>query len=594
MENGIKKYGRLVIVILGMVVLAFLSTYPAFAGHFFAINNDGDIHLARLESIYQALKAGHLPSLINFIGFSHQGIAVNAMYPWPTLMIFVIPRFLFQSPMAGLAVGFFIMNLMAIVNIYLLMRRLSSKCLIVWFGVVLYQFNSYHFQVMYTRVAIGEAFGYAFLPLIFLGLYEVWLKKRSGILWLGLGMGLVANSHVLSLVMFTVVVIIVELIRLFRRESSWQEVLAIIQSGVLAILLSAYSLFNIATLMLSNRMVSPAPSIIPLDPNYGFTRMLSNTITETPNGAHMGIAIGLLMLVLLVSLFSVPQSDWQSWYLSALGILVIAQNWLPWIKMTNTSLQYLQFTMRLLTIVALLLTVGCVLFLKQVNWTSVPITILFGLFVITIGVGGLYQYHLQSNQNFNWARHKSDAKPAFNTTPEKAIWRHLTGKNYQQNVNQMTMADYHLKKTGAKGTPKITAQEKMELSATTQLNKTSIAFDDAQAKKFKETFVTDQKVGFKFHHFRAKQVKLPVVGYHKVNYQVFVNRKRVAYQRVDGQLRAKLPAGTSQIVISVANNSRHAGLLFFSLLIGGAMTVALFIKPKRLYESPGKHQQQYN
>jgi len=593
-ESGVKKYGRQLAVILGMVVFALLSTYPAFAGHFFAINNDGDIHLARLESLYQAFKVGHLPSLINFIGFAHQGIAMNAMYPWLTLLIFVIPRFLFQSPMLGLAVGFLVLNLLTILNCYLLVKHLSNKRLIVWFGVVIYQFNAYHFQVMYTRIALGEAFGYAFLPLIFLGLFEIWQHKRNGIIWLGLGMGLVANSHVLSLVMFTGLLMLIELIRLFVKRVSWGEIRAILIAGLLSMLMSSYSLFNIITLMRNNQMVSPTPSIVALDPSSEFTRMLSNIITESPNGAHMGLAVSLLLLFLLISLFQQPTGRWRLWAMAALGVFALAQNWLPWVNLTNTPIQFIQFTMRLLTIVALFLTISWVLYLEQVKWHSRSMTLFYALFVILIGAGGLYQFHLQNLQNYDWAIHVDGDKPAFRTTPAKAKLRYLTGKNYQNNVDARTMADYHLKKQDLHGLPKISALDKMNLPVASRLNSLTIAFDETHAKKFKNTFATDQKVGFKFHQLRAKRVKLPVVGYHKVNYEVFVNRKKVAYQRVDGQLRAKLPAGTSQIVISVANNSRHVGLLFVSLLVGVAMVIVLFIKPKHLYESPGKHQQQYN
>lgn len=121
-----RKKTHMALVTITIIILALLSTYPAFSGHFFAINSDGQVHLARLESLYQALRSGRFPSLINFIGFDNHGIAVNAMYPWPTLLIFVIPRLLFQSPMLGLAVGFLLMNIFTLTNAYWLAKSLSK------------------------------------------------------------------------------------------------------------------------------------------------------------------------------------------------------------------------------------------------------------------------------------------------------------------------------------------------------------------------------------------------------------------------------------------------------------------------------------
>ncbi|WP_236720634.1 hypothetical protein, partial [Lactiplantibacillus plantarum] len=37
-----------IINVLIILVLAFVSSYPAFTGHFFALSNDGAIHLALL------------------------------------------------------------------------------------------------------------------------------------------------------------------------------------------------------------------------------------------------------------------------------------------------------------------------------------------------------------------------------------------------------------------------------------------------------------------------------------------------------------------------------------------------------------------
>ncbi|MDQ7937366.1 hypothetical protein RA086_06965 [Lactiplantibacillus sp. WILCCON 0030] len=586
MGNQLRKYRQPTAICLGLIVLAFLSTYPAFTGHFFAINNDGDIHLARLEALYQAFKVGHLPSLVNFIGFGHQGIAMTAMYPWLTLMIFVIPRFLFQSPMLGLAVGFFLLNLFTVLNSYFLMKRLSQNKLAIWFGVILYQFNAYHFQLMFTRVALGEAFGYAFLPLIFLGLFGIWQHDRRGLLWLGSGMGLVANSHVLSLVMFVILLVLVELVRLIQRKLTWVELRSILWSAVLALLMASYSLINMVTWLLNNHMVSPTPSLIALDPANAFTRILNNTIIESSQGAHMGLAVSLIMLLLVIALFTKPIGRWQVWTLAGLSIFVLAQNWLPWVIFANTPLQYFQFTMRLLTIVALFLTIGWVLLLDQQGWHRRAVTIFYSLFVILIGAGGLYQYHQQVRQNYQWALNHSQ-RPGFSTSPEAAKLHYLTGKNYLANVNVMTMADYHLKKQA--GGPKITAQEKLDLHLASRLNRLTVAFDNTKAAQFKHAKATDQQVSFEFYQKHAQAVKLPVVGYQQVNYQVKVNQQVVTYQHVAGQLQVKLPAGKSQIVVSVAHSTRHAGWLWLSVIVGLLTTAAIWIDPKRLWSTLKRH-----
>ncbi|CAB1719562.1 hypothetical protein [Lactiplantibacillus plantarum] len=550
-----------IINVLIILVLAFVSSYPAFTGHFFALSNDGAIHLARLESLYQAFKVGRLPSLVNFIGFNNSGVAMNAMYPWLTMMIYVIPRLLIQGPMLALALGFFIMNTITITNSYLLAKYLGHSRLITLLGLITYQFNAYHFQLMYTRVAIGEAFGYAFLPLVILGLFKIWNREKSGIFWLSIGMSLVANSHVLSLMMFTILVGILETIRLFSRKMDLNELKYLMLSVGLTILMSLYSLFNVIDWILHNKMVSPTPALIGLDPNHEFSRILSNDITESATGAHMGIAITFILIYLLAQLLSKTTGSWRYWAIGAGSIFILAQNWLPTYKLINTPATLIQFTMRFLTIVAMGTTIALILYLNHNNWHMPATAIFISLFVIIIGLTGVIQFHSQNKSNYLWSlahHHSSFIVNQFQI-------RHLTSKNYYKNVQRMDVPDYHLKNPNVERAIKHALKRDLNFKNSNRLNKKTVAFDHKSRAKFKFISANDQQVSFKLHQSHTKALKLPVIGYKNVNYQIKVNNHLVKYAHSQGQLKANLPAGHSKITVSIANNSRHGWALFITL-----------------------------
>lgn len=586
-----KRYYQPILVGVIILFLAFIATYPAFKGSFFALNPDGKVHLGRMESVYQALKLGRLPSLVNFISFSHQGTAVNAMYPWPTLLFFVIPRFIFQSPMMGLAVGFLIMNVITISGAYLLAKKLSNSQLIIWLGVIVYQFNVYHFQVMYTRVALGEAFGYTFLPLILLGLFKIWDHEKKGALYLGLGMGLVANSHVLSLVMFAMLVAGIEIVRLLMRVVDWTEVKLIILGALGAMLLSLYSLYNIIDWLTHNKMVSPTPVFISLNPMNEFQSLINNNLAESADGAHMGIAVALIMLVLLFSLFFRASGPWRYWTIGAVGVLIIAQNWVVWPSIFDAVTPLFQFTMRLLSIVAILVMIGFVLYLDQIKWHSKFGMAFFSVFIIFIAINGVGQTHELAHQKYLFTTASSTEKAQYTKindsisklTPKQRTakfnnWKslYLTGDNYQQDATSIALAsDYHLRKPGKEGTVEISQQNRNVWNTVSSLNHATVMFDSQGARAFKNTFATDQKVGFVSKQKVQRWVKLPVVGYKNVKYQVFVNNKRVMYRRTEGQLAAKLKAGTNHITVSVSTNSRHGFLLLISGLTGLVMLIGI-------------------
>lgn len=90
------------------------------------------------------------------MGYGNVGEAFNGIYPWLTSLIFVIPRIIFTNkPLLALFVGFYLLNTLTILNAYLLVRKLSENYWIKIIGITLYQLNSYHMMLLYSRDAWG-------------------------------------------------------------------------------------------------------------------------------------------------------------------------------------------------------------------------------------------------------------------------------------------------------------------------------------------------------------------------------------------------------------------------------------------------------
>ncbi|KRO28797.1 hypothetical protein DY78_GL001978 [Lactiplantibacillus fabifermentans DSM 21115] len=548
-----------------------MSTWPAFSGGFFGMNNDGDIHLARLASVYTALRAGHLPSLVNFIGLGHRGLAVNAMYPWVTLLIFVVPHLWWSNALGALAIGFFLLNLITIMNSYWLAKALTKQRWLRWFGVMLYQFNAYHFVVMYGRVALGEALGYAFLPLVMLGLWQIWQRQWRGTGWLALGMGLTANSHVLSLVMFTGAVVGLELVRLGLRHVTRAEVLAVLAAGGGAILMSLYSLLNVFEWVTHNQMVTPTPSLIPLSPVVAWQQLIQNDFSESANGAGIGLVASVILLSLVLRVFDATTGTWRYWLIGTLLIWLVAQNWWPWVKLANTPLQLVQFTMRFLVLVALGLMVATILYFEQTHAPSKLMVVSFSGLLMGLAIAGTWQLHSRVGTTYVQAM-RTHTSP----TATARLW-HMTNQNYQANIDTRTIPDYSLKKSGRSHLPTITASDKMNWNITSPMNSLRAAFNTTTAKRFTYQHATDQQVTFVAHLRRSKVELLPVVGYANVTYRVTVNGRMQAAKRAQGQLQTRLPAGRSRVTISVAQSSRHGWLLALSGLASLAIVGGLWL-----------------
>ncbi|WP_410504533.1 hypothetical protein ABE953_07385 [Ligilactobacillus salivarius] len=392
-----------IMLVLFFLVLAFISTYPAFIGHFFKLTMDGQIHLMRFESVADAIRNKELPPIVNFEGYGNVGAIFNGMYPWLSGLVFIIPRVLLSSPMHALFMGFYLLNILTILNTYLLVRKLSHNYYIRLIGVVLYQLNAYHLILMYSRNALGEALAYAFLPLVMLGCYLIWNNKKSGMLYLALGMGMIINSHVISSVLAFLLIIIAEIYRIFARKLNLKEVEYFISAGILTIPIAVFTVANIVNITLKNRIATTWRGIGTIDMWETLQAMLQNNIADRSIIFNIGIVCFILLSTLFgISIISKTGESWKKYILGAGIVYILTLNIVPLpTNLAKTPIGMIQFTGRLLSIVMILLTVSCVLFLEtksdKINMKSSLIFLFMIMSLLT--VSSVRTYHNTVNDD---------------------------------------------------------------------------------------------------------------------------------------------------------------------------------------------------
>ena len=398
-KNLIQKLTLLIFFLL----LALISTYPAFIGHTFRLTWDGQIHLIKFESVADAIKNKELPPIVNFMGYGNVGEVFNGMYPWLAGLVFIIPRALLSSPMHALFISFYLLNIVTILNTYLLVRKLSKNYYIRLIGIVLYQLNTYHLTLMYSRNALGEALAYTFLPLVMLGCYLIWNNEKLGILYLALGMGMIINSHMISSILAFLLIIIAEIYRIFTRKLSLKEIGYFISAGILTIPIMIFTVANIANISLQNRIATTWRGINSIDMWESLKAMLQNDITEKSTIFNIGIICFILLSILLwIAVVSKVDGDWKMYILGAGVVYILTLNVIPLpTKLSQSPVGVIQFTGRLLSIVMLLLIIGCVLFLKvnsdKINVKSSSIFLFMIMSLLT--VGSVRTYHNAMNNN---------------------------------------------------------------------------------------------------------------------------------------------------------------------------------------------------
>ena len=508
--------------IMLIVVLGVIATIVPFLSHFYNISTDGVYHLARFQSIADSLKDNSIPNTLNFKYVSQNsaiGVAINSLYPWLTGLIFIIPNLIFQNPIWGLAAGFLLLNIITISTAKSLMSYISSNRIIIYTGVVIYQFNNYHFIDLYSRSAFGESIAYAFIPLVFLGILQIYDAKKTRFLVLGLGMGLLINTHIISFIFGLLIIFISILHRCVTKKMTRHELIALFKAGLVGILVGLYAIYNLLDVYLLNNIVEPFKTIKMLDMNTMLTTLLNNDIkSENSIGWNLGLPVTILLISLLILAYKAQQdSTWKSWIISAGVIYLFIFNWWTTESLVDTPLSIIQFYGRLFVIIGLLISIGFVLFLNH-HTVSTKRLVLLNLLIIAFSLSAIYQNH------YNYWTYRQS----------------LNSSNYYTTLkNRSTFSDY--------------------LPAKGSKTNVSVLFDENITVP-KQTKLTNNSVYFKVKANKNKTVSLPVVMYNGKNYNIWVNN--VQTQSLSAKLlRVKLTKGTNTIKLTSTNNKNELLLI---------------------------------
>jgi hypothetical protein len=198
MEVSMKKY----LLPVGIVLLfSFFTIKPLFASGFFPMHDDTQVQ--RVHEMWVSLKDGMFPvRWVPDLGYGY-GYPIFTFYGPLSYYVGGVFVFLTQNALLATKLMFGIGILLAGTTMYFFANSLAGK----YVGIIaalLYMYAPYHGVNIYVRGDVAEFFAYAFLPLVFYGLFE-YTKNYSRVpLLIGsIGYAGVILSHNLSAMMLT-------------------------------------------------------------------------------------------------------------------------------------------------------------------------------------------------------------------------------------------------------------------------------------------------------------------------------------------------------------------------------------------------------
>lgn len=298
---------RLPLALLGITVLACL---PLFGDHLY-FGHDLRYHLQRITAMAAELSYGQFPVRITTTTLNGYGYINPLCY---CELFLLLPALLYNAwlPLRTCyQVYIFAVTLAACGFSYLCFARISGSRRGGVLGAALYTLSVYRLVCVYFRAAVGEYTAMSFLPLVLLGVYEIYTcEKPRFAQWapLAFGMAALVQSHLISTELTGAFLLLFCLLRL-RQTLRPARLLAWCKAALLAFGLSAWFLVPFVSTSLSvplqvNEGLPGKPQsegltlmqlLNPFGPGFGGTS--SGTSTDMSLTLGLPLVLGVALVV---------------------------------------------------------------------------------------------------------------------------------------------------------------------------------------------------------------------------------------------------------------------------------------------------------
>lgn len=239
-KEEIRKNKVILIIFATTIVLSLpLMLNYLLDGH------DLSFHLMRIEGIKQSILDGRFPARMDKFALEGQGYADPIYYPYLFLYIPAILRVFGLSIMHSYKFFLGFLNLIGCVIAYLSFKGITKNTKASIVGMIVYNLAPYHIACLYSRGALGEAQAYIFIPLIAYGVFKLLSKEiplselKKGIIALILGFTGILESHILSVEM-TGIMLIVCLLICIKSSLRLKTILSFIIAGASTLAINAW------------------------------------------------------------------------------------------------------------------------------------------------------------------------------------------------------------------------------------------------------------------------------------------------------------------------------------------------------------------
>lgn len=324
------------------------SYTPLYGGH------DSYFHFRRFKALMNALQQGTFPGYIDYDAMSGYGYMVKAFYSDVLLIPFALIA-LCTSPIQGYELMIFVMTLVCGILSYISVERIFKNRLMAFVTAILYTFCIYKLTDTYLRGAIGEAFSFSFVPVVFWGLYEIISGNYKKWFIISIGYSMMIFTHLLSTILMFIIMVIIMIIYYKPLIKEPKRLLYLLLAGGVSIILVSYFLIPLAEQLLSGRFYFQSKTIMSTMAdarlsNLDIIQGMFSGVVQPSKIFMPGIGFILTCAVTLRILIKEKSPALKSvdiGVIMGLVFVVATSFFFPWDKFPLNNLSFIQFPWRL-------------------------------------------------------------------------------------------------------------------------------------------------------------------------------------------------------------------------------------------------------
>jgi len=333
-----------VLILLSLFMIHSYGLHPSFDFYF---------HFKRLTVLMEAIRNGTFPVYIDHTAANGYGYVTKWFYPDLMLVPFAYIGLLKDAVFAYQSM-WFVMTVLCGLSMYYAVNRIFKNPYAAFVSGILFTFCMYRLLDIYTRSAVGEALSFTFVPIVFLGLYEVIYGNYKKWYILAIGFSLMIFTHILStfLMFVTVVIILLICFRSFLNDK--RRFYALIVAGVATLLITAYFLYPMLEQMFSNSFYyETVVKAHPNDHKQGIHWIIWGLFIGVIHTKQMFIpGIGVLLTWAVCLRLFVYDKTWQlKWVdtgvIIGLVFIFMVSSFIPWNVFPFSKLVFIQLPWRL-------------------------------------------------------------------------------------------------------------------------------------------------------------------------------------------------------------------------------------------------------